>query len=159
MELWKIIQVALLASVKYLFTLPYAIIIGLDHQQATISIIAGGVLGFLFFYYTSGWLICQYKRLIHILWGIVPSSMCIFTYNVCFPKAQKPAKNKNQLFYKIINRWGLLGIVVTTPVFLSIPIGAFLANKYFRKKPLLVPYMILSIVSWGLIISLVLRLF
>jgi hypothetical protein len=159
MELWKIIQVALLASIKYLFTLPYAIIIGLDHQQATIAIILGGIIGFLFFYYASGWIIRQYKRLIHILWGIVPSSMCIFANSLCLPERKKPISRKNRMVYKIMKKWGLPGIIITTPVLLSIPLGAFLANKYYRKHTLLIPYMMASIIGWGLVISVIIKWF
>ena len=35
----KIIHVILLASVKYIFTLPYAMIIGLEYKQAIIAIL------------------------------------------------------------------------------------------------------------------------
>ena len=49
----KIIHVILLASVKYIFTLPYAMIIGLEYKQAIIAVLIGGIGGFLFFYYIS----------------------------------------------------------------------------------------------------------
>jgi hypothetical protein len=35
-----------------------------------------------------------------------------------------------------------------SPVILSIPIGAFLLNKYYSKHKMAKPYMVLSIVSW-----------
>lgn len=158
MEMWKLIQVALLAAFKYVFTLPYALFIGIDHTKAVIAIISGGIIGFFFFYYLSGWIICRYKRLIHVLWGIVPSSMCQFTHNLYIgPKTRKAIRinKKSRFIASLKRRWGLLGIVVITPVFLSIPIGAFLANKYYRRDQRLVPYMMFSIIGWGMIISLV----
>ncbi|MBK6285707.1 MAG: hypothetical protein IPF54_26295 [Draconibacterium sp.] len=47
--IFKILHVILLASVKYFLTLPYALIIGLDFDQALISVLIGGIGGFLFF--------------------------------------------------------------------------------------------------------------
>ena len=47
--IFKIIQVFLLATVKYVLTFPYALLIGLNFQQTLISVTLGGIAGFIFF--------------------------------------------------------------------------------------------------------------
>ena len=41
----KLINVFLLASVKYFFSFPYALVIGLNYEQAIVSVMIGGISG------------------------------------------------------------------------------------------------------------------
>ena len=60
---FKIIQVFLLASVKYVITFPFALLIGLNFTQTLIAVTLGGIAGFFFFYHFSGTVI---KRFHHV---------------------------------------------------------------------------------------------
>jgi hypothetical protein len=51
------------------------------------------------------------------------------------------------------------GLIVTTPVLLSIPLGAFLARRYYSHQRRIVLYMMGSIMGWGILLSAFLRLF
>ena len=44
----KIFHVILLASVKYIITLPYAMVIGLKYEQAIFAVLTGGRRIFIF---------------------------------------------------------------------------------------------------------------
>ena len=68
----KLVNVFLLASVKYFFAFPYALIIGLNFEQAIISVLVGGIAGFFFFYYLSGLLIRAWQQYQYILCKLVP---------------------------------------------------------------------------------------
>ena len=68
----KLVNVFLLASVKYFFSFPYALIIGLNFEQAIISVLVGGIAGFFFFYYLSGLLIRAWQQYQYILCKLVP---------------------------------------------------------------------------------------
>jgi uncharacterized membrane protein YfcA len=50
-------------------------------------------------------------------------------------------------------RFGLLGLVVTTPSIISIPIGAFVIHRFYRKKSRNVLFLILSLVCWSLLLN------
>ncbi len=52
-----------------------------------------------------------------------------------------------------------LGNYCVTPLFLTVPIGAYLANKYYSHRKNLVLYMILSIVGWGAVLTGIVHLF
>ena len=159
----KYIHVILLASVKYFFTLPYAMIIGLDYKQTVIAVLIGGIGGILFFYYLSKPLI----RGIDILWPkfcrMSPPVFRIKYEEYCKRKlsdrTSKIFTKRNRFIARIKKTYGLWGIIITTPLFLTIPVGAFLANKYYSKRKHIVLYLILSIVGWTVVFSGIVLLF
>ncbi len=161
----KIIHVILLASVKYFLTLPYAMIIGLEYKQAVIAVLVGGIGGFLFFYYLSKRTIQIYHKMWPFLYTLIPvrfkSGKADSTLEV-----QNQAQRRRRIFSKksrflarFKRNYGFWGVIITTPLFLTIPVGAFLANKYYSRRKFTVLYMILSIVGWTAIFSGFIHLF
>jgi hypothetical protein len=149
---FKIIQVFLLASVKYVFTFPIAILIGLNFIQTLVAVTLGGLAGFFFFYHFSGFAI---KRMHHIKTFLRKHS----PVSVRLKYRQLAAWRKNHTGERVFSRrnrfiarfrakFGLPGIVILSPVILSIPLGAFLLHKYYSKHKFAMPYMVLSILSW-----------
>lgn len=161
--IFKIAHVILLASVKYFFTLPYAMIIGLDYKQAIIAVLIGGIGGFLFFYYLS-------KRVIVLIDYLKPK-ICLFIppyfkerYHLFCARmktktSSKKFSRKSRFIAKLHTTYGFWGIIVATPFLLTIPVGAFLANKYYSKRPQTVPYMIASIIGWAAVLSGIVHIF
>jgi len=160
---FKIIHVILLAAVKYILTLPYALMIGLEYEQAIIAVLAGGIGGFLFFYYLSK----PFIRALDALWPHlqhrIPGSVCNF-YRRLFKRKNIPRKIKrftrrNRFLIRFRTTYGFWGIIIMTPFLLTIPLGAFLAEKYYSKRKHLVLFMILSIIAWAAILSAAIHLF
>ncbi len=161
--IFKILHVILLASVKYFLTLPYAMIIGLDFGQALISVLIGGIGGFLFFYYLSKRVVVLIDFLKPKLCQIIPGFIKV-RYNLFCERmaSKKPAKifsRKSRFIAKVKTTYGFWGIIIATPFILTIPVGAFLANKYYSKRWQTVPFMIMSIVSWAAVLSGVVHIF
>jgi len=52
---------------------------------------------------------------------------------------------------RIKNQYGLIGIALTTPLLLSIPVGVFLVVRYYRASRVKFLYLIASNVIWSLI--------
>jgi hypothetical protein len=160
---FKIVHVILLASVKYIVTLPYAMLIGLNYQQAIISVLLGGIGGFLFFYYLSKHILVFFEKIGPALCNLVPRSIKLkynlFCERISSKKPKKIFSKKSRLIIKVRTTYGFWGIVIATPVILTIPVGAFLANKYYAKRPQTIPYMILSIVSWAAVLSGIVHIF
>ena len=160
---FKIIHVILLASVKYFYTLPYALVIGLGFEQAIIAVLAGGMGGFLFFYYLSKYVI----RAFNFVWPYMSNLVPQFIkrrYHKLYKrsKAKKKVKiftRKNRFLVRFRKIYGFWGIIIATPVLLSIPLGAFLARKYYRHRRHLVFYMMCSIFGWGIVFSGIIHLF
>lgn len=160
---FKIVHVILLASVKYIITLPYAMIIGLNYEQAIVSVLVGGIGGFLFFYYLSKRLLNLYEDIKPEICKFVPSIIKlrykIFCEKLSDKKPKKFFSKKSRFVAKIRTTYGFWGIIIATPVILTIPVGAFLANKYYAKRPQTIPFMILSIVSWAAVLSGIVHVF
>lgn len=159
----KIVHVIILASVKFFFTLPYAMIIGLEYEEAILAVLVGGIGGFLFFFYLSKPVFRAWNKAWPHLCKCVPQSFSKQFKN--FPgrnKLKKKAKRftrKNRFLVRFRKSYGFWGIIISTPILLSIPLGAFLAGKYYAKRRHLVFFMILSIVGWGVVLSGIVHLF
>lgn len=149
----KIIQVFLLAGVKYVFTFPFAMLIGLNFLQTLIAVTLGGIAGFFFFYHFSGFAISSMPRIKHFIRRYVPypirrkyRQLLSWRKNVT---GERVFSRRSRFIVYFRSRFGLPGIIILSPIILSIPIGAFLLNKYYSKHKMARPYMVLSILSWA----------
>lgn len=159
--LLKIIQVFLLATVKYVITFPFALLIGLNFQQTLIAVTLGGIAGFFFFYHFSGFAIKRFHHVKTFVWRFMPHSLRLkYRQLMAWRKkntGERVFSRKNRYIVKFRRNFGLPGIIILSPVILSIPIGAFLLHKYYSKHKMARPYMVLSIVSWtGVFVAFVL---
>lgn len=155
--LFKIVQVFLLATVKFVLTFPYALLIGLDFQQTLISVTLGGIAGFIFFYHFSGFAIRQFHHVKTFVWKHSPMPVRHrYRRLVLWRKSKTGEKvftKRSRMIVKFRSRYGLFGIIVASPIILSLPIGAFLINKYYPKHKMALSYMILSILSWAAVFA------
>ncbi|MGE4587084.1 MAG: hypothetical protein AB7D05_07055 [Mangrovibacterium sp.] len=151
----KIIHVYLLATVKYILTFPYALVIGLDFTQTIISVTIGGISGFFFFYHFSGVILNSFNRYKGTIHTHIKKYLFIDLKKL-FRKSSsgKPVFNKHSRFFiRLKSNYGFWGIVIATPILLSIPIGAFLLKKYYSREKHLLPYMMVSILGWSLVFT------
>ena len=151
----KLIHVFLLATVKYFITFPYALLIGIDKTQAIIAVTVGGLCGFFFFYYLSAVVIRVLKSKRHNVTRFVNKYFKVDLELLLLklkPKTSTSMKQK-RLFVKFRNRYGFAGIIIATPILLSIPLGAFLLNRYYSRRKYVFAYMVLSILGWAVIFS------
>lgn len=159
---FKIFQVFVLASLKYFLTIPYAAVIGIEYKYALPVIVIGGMAGFLFFYYLSHKTLRQSLKFLQFACTPVPDSFktrCRRLFTLWITKKEKQIfTRRNRMIVRLKNNYGLWGIVITTPVLLSIPVGAFLASHYFPRNKRIVLYMLASIVAWGVLLSSILLL-
>jgi hypothetical protein len=151
--LFKIIQVFLLATVKYVLTFPFALLIGLNFEQTLVAVTLGGISGFFFFYHFSGFAINRFHHVKTFLWKHAPRSVRLKYRQLLFWRmkitGEKVFTKRNRFIAKFRSKFGLPGIIILSPVVLSLPIGAFLLNKYYSKHKLAFSYMVLSILSWA----------
>jgi hypothetical protein len=157
-EILKIISVFLVAMVKYFYSPFYAYMANLSFWESVITIIIGGITSFSFFYFISTFIVISTKYIQPGIVKFIPERMIERYYYRKEKRTQKRLQKKkftkrNRFLIKI-KLSGMWLIIVTTPVLLSLPVGAFLLNKYFKEKKSAFPLALMAIVVEGFIICL-----
>lgn len=152
----KIISVFLLATVKFFYAPLYAYLIELNLTDSIITIVSGGVIGFLFFYYISYFVIVSTKYVKPVAGKIVPRPL-IKRYNDWLEKRENKRQNKRLFtrrnrFMVRLRMVGMWAIIFTTPVVISIPVGAFLLRKYYEHRHGVVWFAIVAIIVEGILL-------
>lgn len=160
-EVFKLIQVLIISGVKFLFAPLVSIAYGFNYFQTVIFTTVGGILGILFFYFFSKWIIRQYSKYCPIVFSYFTGEKVERAKKIlnCDQPPKKKFTRKNKLIINLRIKYGFLGIILLTPVLLSIPIGAFLAQKYYSKKSNVLIYLSISVVFWSFFMSSVFFLF
>ena len=154
--IFKMISVILVASIKYFWATPYSYGLKLYEFETLFFIESGGIFGFLFFYFFFGFLFRELKILWPIVYRFTPILFKVrFEMWLSHKRASRIGSRKFTIRNKIIvlmrRRYGMWGLIILSPIILSIPVGAFLGNKYFRKNVRFIPYMLFSIAVWGVV--------
>ncbi len=156
----KITQVFFLAMIKYFYAPLYGVAIGMGFWENFFALIAGGTLAFTIYYYFAE-LVIAYSRYLN------PYVVKIFPVRwqqaAKKRKVRRREKRKNRKKFTWINKfmvklrrgYGMWGIILLTPVLLSLPIGAFLLRKYYRENKFSFPLMISSIIVEGFILCVI----
>ena len=136
----KILAVISLSGVKFLFAIPLsAIKYDFNFLQTLLFSVIGGVIGVFIFSYLS-------EKISRFLSSKLKSR-------------RKKRGVKKAVAIKTARKYGLFGIAFLTPIFLSIPIGTYLALYFFPNKKKTIPVLITSVVGWSLVLSVTLTAF
>jgi hypothetical protein len=129
----------LLASVKFAVAVPFFILENkLTFLQGFLFGVSSGLLGILTFMFLS--------TLILRFWHWLKEQLGI--------KRTKPKKiftKRSRMMVRIKSKYGLAGIALLSPIIISIPVGAFLAMRYFKNKKKVFLYMFGGVLLWSLI--------
>jgi uncharacterized membrane protein len=138
---WEIVSVFLLSTVKFVFgAVPFALGLGFSFFEAVTVTTAGGFTGVTIFVLMSERIVARIKR---------RKREKLHDAHL----TKKKFTRKNKMIVRVKLRFGLLGIAFLTPLLLSIPIGCFLAVRYFQHKQKIIIYMFCSIIFWSVAIS------
>jgi hypothetical protein len=133
---------ALLASFKFAITVPFFIIKQeFSFWESLLFGVSSGTFGIIVFMYLSSGILAA--------WNWFKRKTGLF-------KRKKPRKifsKKSRRWVKVKTRYGLFGIAAITPFILSIPIGCFIAMRYYKNKKKVFLYLFLSVVFWSLIFA------
>ena len=131
--------------------------IGLDIWSTAISMIGGGVIGFLIYYHISKIVIISTRHLKPLANVVLPSSLRIY-YDTYRQKQKQKRENKkiftkrNRRIVKLGNKYGMYTIIFFTPILISLILGAFLLRRYYGDRREAVPLMIVAIIVEGTIL-------
>lgn len=135
-EIWKFISAMLACTISLSkIGIPSVILIyKSNYVMALLSSCSGAVLGTVVFTYLSAGILKWWNTLKE-RWFKSKHPKKIFT-------------KSNRRVLKIKQRFGLTGIAILTPVLLSIPIGAFLAERFYKDKKKVIIYLSISGIVW-----------
>ncbi len=124
---------------KFAATFPVAVYgFNMSFLQTVLLTNIGGLLGIVVFGIFSKSLLILYRR--------------FWPQRLKFQKKQKRRFSKrNRRLVNFKKKYGLPGIVVLTPVLLSIPVGTFLIVKYYGKQKQNYVYLFLCQMAWSVL--------
>lgn len=135
-DIWKFISAALACTIS-LSKIGIPTVIAIyksNYLMALVSSCFGAILGTIVFTYVFAGILKWWDR---VKEGMFTSK---------HPK--KIFTKFNRRVIRIKHRFGLTGIAILTPIFLSIPIGAFLAERFYKHKGKVILYLSVSAVFW-----------
>lgn len=155
---YKLIEVVVISGVKFLIAPFISFQLGYNYLQTIIITTIGGIVGVFFFYYLSNGLLKLFRR----TWPKIKkyfSGRHLHSKTIAVEKVKSRIKSrkyfsrKNKFIVMTKRKYGLWGIAALTPVLLSIPLGTFLANKYYRNKKSVLLSLTISVLCWSIIMS------
>ncbi len=133
------LTIILCCTWKFAITFPLAIyVMKMSFAETLLFTNIGGFLGVIFFTLLSQILINIWDKYWPDRFKIKSRNNKIFT-------------KKSRRFVSIKLKYGLPGIVILTPVILSIPVGAFLITKYYGNRLINYFWLITGLSGWSLV--------
>lgn len=156
----KILIVFLVSSIKFLFAPAISFGLGLNFIQTWLSTSAGGIVGVLVFFFLSKWILQLYTKYFFYYFHLVRVRI-YSALKITVPKfiPVRRFTKRNRMIIKIVKKFGMAGIVILTPVLLSIPLGTFIATRYYSANRFLLVYLSGSVLFWSLFMSSAISLF
>ena len=141
-----------MSSVKFITAAPLASAYGFGYFETLLITTIGGILGVSVFFLLS-------KATIKALYKAKESIQHHKEHELELAGIHTPQTRKriftwkNKMIVKTVRRFGLIGIALITPVFLSIPLGTFIAFRYFHNKKKVYAYLSIAVLFWSIILS------
>ncbi|MFP4025553.1 MAG: hypothetical protein ACLFVR_13600 [Thiohalospira sp.] len=140
----KELVVILSATWKFAATFPVAVyVFQMSFFETILYTNIGGLLGIFFFTLLSRGFLKLFDNYWPQKWQCKKKNRKIFT-------------KRNRRLVILKKKYGLPGIVILTPVILSIPIGVFLNTKYYGKQKSSYFFLFLGQIVWSFIYTIVL---
>jgi hypothetical protein len=144
-EALKILSVFLTCSFAFKIGFPTAVLFfKYDFFKTIVVTSAGGIAGNIFFTYLSAALL----KAIHN-----------FRVKRNLIHRRKIFTKFNRRVIKVKQRFGLAGIAFITPLILSTPIGAFLAERFYKDKKKIILYLCGATLFWAFALYFILLIF
>lgn len=126
---------------KFAATFPIAVyLFRMSFHETILYTNIGGIIGIFVFTFISK----SFLKIIDLLWtGKSNKSV----------RSGKIFNRRNRRLILLKNNFGLPGIVILSPVLLSIPVGAFLVTKYYGRKKKSYLYLLAGQIIWSLIFT------
>ncbi len=174
MEVLKILSIIGISSIKFIGGPFLGYTYNFSFIETILFSVLGGMIGVLSISYFSSWILkltawIRHKRLeIRIKKDLKTLALLHKPGDADYHKkhaeiSRKRIQNifspRNRKIVKYWKKFGLAGIALFTPIFISIPIGTFIATKYVANRKKVLIYMFCSLLFWAVLISSIFELF
>ncbi|MBI4648512.1 MAG: hypothetical protein HY738_18505 [Bacteroidia bacterium] len=154
-EISKYFILLIANATKFVLAVPLGIAAyDLDYFESVIISSSGGIIGVFVFGYLSKFLIICWS---YFLGGTkLEKAILAFFKIICFQRKKKKKKIfswKNKLIVKVKIYYGIIGIAFLTPCLLSIPIGTFIAVRFYPKLLITFTWLIISVIFWAFVFT------
>ena len=149
----RLLGVFVVSGLKFIVAPFMSMKLGFSYSQTLVFTAVGGIAGVWFFYHLTTILVAIYHR--YFIDRIYPYLLqSSFLRNHFFThEKRKVFSRKTRILVTIISKYGLPGIIILTPVFLSIPFGTFLAITYYSHQRHVLAYLAASVVCWTFVLT------
>ncbi len=135
----KELTIIFLCTWKFAATFPLAIYaMKMSFAKTLFYTNIGGIVGAVVFVFFSDLLIKAYTRYWPASWKFKKKVRTVFT-------------KRNRRLVKIKTKYGLFGIVILSPLILSIPVGSFLMVKYYGTHKSNILWLIAGQIFWSVV--------
>lgn len=137
----KELTVIALSTWKFAATFPVAVyVFKMSFFETILYTNIGGLIGIIIFALLS----TGFLKVIRLLWPVKSSDS---------KKSKKIFTKKNKRIIYLKNKFALPGVLILTPVLLSIPVGVFIVTKYFGRKKINFLYLLVVQLLWSVIFT------
>lgn len=137
----KELTVIALSTWKFAATFPVAIFaFKMSFFETILYTNIGGIIGIIVFAFLSK----GFLKIIKLLW---PGK------SIDSKKSKKIFTRRNKRIIFLKNKFALPGVIILTPVLLSIPVGVFIVTKYFGHKKINFLYLLVVQFLWSVIFT------
>ncbi|MDP4290063.1 MAG: hypothetical protein Q8908_03195 [Bacteroidota bacterium] len=149
----RMLGVFVISGLKFIVAPFMSIKFGFTYSQTLVYTAVGGIAGVWFFYHLSHIILAVYHQ--YYTQRVYPYLVkkSIFHNHPITYKKKKIFSRKSRFLGTVRSRFGLPGIVILTPVLLSIPVGTFLAITYYSHHRHVLAYLAASVVCWTVILT------
>ncbi|HBS88856.1 MAG: hypothetical protein A2W91_01060 [Bacteroidetes bacterium GWF2_38_335] len=138
--------VFLLSTVKFAFAFPFAAIsLRLNFHEILFTTSTGGIAGVFFFAYLTK----PFMR----LWKLFLNSTGLRKEKI---RVREPKKVNYKRFRRVIKlkrNYGLFGLALFTPIIISIPVGTFIAVRFFNNSRKTLIMLVSFVLVWSIVLS------
>lgn len=134
-EYIEVLLLVLLATVKFIAAAGILLAKNTTHPiHGFMILLAGGSIGTLVFYYLGG-------------------KINLLLQKVIKKKQKKKFSWMNRLIVRVKSNYGLIGLSLLGPVLFSIPVGCFLAARFYADNRNTLSIMLGAVLFWSIILS------
>lgn len=153
----KVLSLLLLSGIKFIFAFPIAAKLHFSFINTVFITSIGGVGGIIFFTFFWEHVIKLYFWFVHSYLYRFPKiriALRKIKYSFVKPKSERKVPFKRKRRYVWLKRnSGILGIALLTPILLSIPLGSFLAVRFYGRTIKTILVLSVTLIVWSIIIS------
>ncbi len=149
-EIRNIATVFLISGIKFLFA-PFTAseIFGYSFWRSFAITTSGGATGILVFTYVGDLIVRWWAHLV----AVIKAFFLRRKVEVIERKQYEKFTRTNKLIVRVKRKFGIAGLAFLTPCILSIPIGTFVINRFFRKKVKILFALFVSLIFWSFVLN------